>query len=334
MLSDGPILSRGIRRAATACLATLYVLVYLNAKRLLPEAVFRDAEKIQVQMEGGTAYAGSSFEAVGALFAALGSGLDALVIGIGIWLIRELFRDADRPGKLVAACMLAAPCLFFNLFVASKDTLVVLMTLCIAIPLRRACTWSAWIAMAVLYLGYAAMLRPYFALIVACAVACHVLCRLGNRARIVLIGIGLLAVALVPSAVFFALQHPRDLAVDYLMFQSPYGARSGFHNPFPPTTLFAFAANYVYAVLRLNLALLWNPGIKELAMQCWIVLTVGPPVAMLWAGHGERNAGRHQAACLVIGHIAVSMLFEPDLGSYMRHLSSVAVLSMALLDDE
>ena len=40
---------------------------------------------------------------------------------------------------------------------------------------------------------------------------------------------------------------------------------------------------------------------------------------------GDGQLARDVLASLVIGHVAVSMLFEPDLGSYMRHLSSVAL---------
>jgi hypothetical protein len=38
-----------------------------------------------------------------------------------------------------------------------------------------------------------------------------------------------------------------------------------------------------------------------------------------------KNCTPDMLASLVVGHIAVSMLFEPDLGSYLRHLSSVAI---------
>nr|WP_082146268.1 acyltransferase [Burkholderia pyrrocinia] len=41
---------------------------------------------------------------------------------------------------------------------------------------------------------------------------------------------------------------------------------------------------------------------------------------------GDGQLARDVLASLVIGHVAVSMLFEPDLGSYTRHLSSEALL--------
>jgi hypothetical protein len=38
-----------------------------------------------------------------------------------------------------------------------------------------------------------------------------------------------------------------------------------------------------------------------------------------------RMASVEWLACIVVGHMAVSMLFEPDLGSYTRHLTSVVL---------
>lgn len=332
MLRAGPWLSPGVRRVIAGGAALLYGLVYLNSARLLPAAIFRDAQKIQDQMLGADTYAGSSFDAVGRLFAAMGPALDGLVMGAGAWFLWSMLIRAERLGLLAGAIVLAAPCVVFNLFVATKDTLVVVMALVIAAaagrddrPLR------GWVAMLALYLVYAVTLRAYFALIAGLALGLYLLCRVGWRWRIVIVAALSLGMAWLPSAVFVALQQPRDLAVDYLVSQSPYGARTSFYNPFSPTSLAAFVGNYLYAMARLNLALLWSPGIKELAMQGWVLLAVVPPGMRLMRGMLSVRPTQAVPAYLVAAHIAVSMLFEPDLGSYMRHLSSVALLSMRLL---
>lgn len=334
MVTTGRVLSRGVRRAFAWGGVLLYLLIYANAGRLLPAAVFRDAQKIQEQMHGAETYAGSSFDVVGKLFLTLGPAVDVFVMGTGVWLIWTMFSRSDRIGMAAAALMLAAPCLFFNLFMASKDTLVVLMALVIAATVRGNRPARAWMMTLAMYLAYAATLRAYFALIAGLALAIHLLSRLGWRWRVLIIATVPLALAWVPPAVFVALQQPRDLAVDYLVFQSPYGARTSFYNPFSPTSLAGFAGNYIYAVFRLNVSILWSPGIKEMVMQLWTFLAVVPPVRYLAQGKGASMAGRCLPACLVTAHVAVSMLFEPDLGSYMRHLSSVAPLSMLLLMPE
>ncbi|RZT42328.1 hypothetical protein [Cupriavidus agavae] len=332
-LSVGPALSAGVTRTVAAGAIASYGLVYLNARRLLPDTIFRDAEKIEQQMAGADTYAGSSFDVAGQLFTAIGAGLDPFVMGIGAWLLWFLYRDARRPGLMAAATLLGVACVFFNLFVASKDTLVVAMALLVATGARQGRPIRMWLALLLPYTAYAVLLRPYYALILGLALALYLLTRLGPRRRIVALGVALLALMLVPPAILHTLQVARDLAVQYLQFQSPYGARTSFLNPYPLDSLPGFIGNYLYACLRLNLTVLWHPGVKEAAMQFWLWLAAWPAFRAVAGG----VAGRAQAspaslpACLVMAHVAVSMLFEPDLGSYMRHLSALAPLSMLLL---
>lgn len=330
----GPFLSPGIRRVIAGCGVMLYLAIYVQRGRLLPAVVFRDAQKIQDQMHGADTYAGSSFDAVGKMFLTLGPAVDAFVMGIGAWLIWSMVVRANHVGLLVAALMLAAPCVFFNLFVASKDTLVVLMALVIATAARGERAGRGWVPMALamaMYLAYAATLRAYFALIAGLALAIWVQSRLGGRWQLLIASAIPVVLVCLPPWVFAALQQPRDLAVDYLMFQSPFGSRTSFYNPFPPVSWAAFVGNYGYATVRLNFAVIWSPGVKEAVMQCWVFPAVGPPVARLVRGLRSGSPGQDVAVSLVLAHVAVSMLFEPDLGSFMRHLSSVAALSMLLL---
>jgi len=259
LIASGPLLSRGLRDAIAACLALLYVGVYANARVLLPEFIFRDADKIQTQIGGGSTYDGSSFDAVGKLYQTLGgAGTAVFVVALGIATIWIALRATRRLGALVAHLALIAPCLFFNLFVASKDTLVVAMSIAV-----------------MLYLGYAATIRSYFALIVAIALAAWVWRRISTLPR--LAGALLVVAMLValPNAAYSLLQQPRDLAVDYLMYASPFGARTSFYNPFPPDSFVHFAGNYAYSLVRLNLPVLFSVDPKGFAMQALVALFLG-----------------------------------------------------------
>ncbi|MGU7771930.1 hypothetical protein ACV229_17395 [Burkholderia sp. MR1-5-21] len=324
LIEAGPALSRGLRSAIAAAAVSLYWIVYVKAGAFLPEYVFRDAEKIQSQIGGSSDYEGTSFDAVAKLYAMLGaSGTHVLTAVIGALFIWLMIAQARRVGSLVANLVLLAPCVFFNLFVASKDTLVVLMAIVLVRVALRRSTLVTIAAAVVLYGGYAAVVRSYFALILAIAIAV-LLFRHGSWGRRTWLMLAApLALFLLPNDVYYLLQHPRDMAADYLAYGSPFGARTSFHNLVVPDSFSAFCMNYLYALSRLNLPVLFSPGPKEIAMQVFVWIAL----AAVWRrARGDKHPACDVLAALVVGHIAVSMLFEPDLGSYTRHLSSVSLL--------
>lgn len=333
IIAGGPLLSRGLRDTIAACAALLYVGVYANARALLPEFIFRDADKIQTQIAGGSTYDGSSFDAVGKLYQALGNaGTAVFVVALGVATICIALRQTRRLGALFANLALIAPCLFFNLFVASKDTLVVAMSIAVLAVARVRGTAGAMLIAVTLYLGYAATIRSYFALIVAIALAAWVFRRVSTLLRLAGALVAVAVLIALPSTGYSLLQQPRDLAVDYLVYSSPFGARTSFYNPFPPDSFLHFVGNYAYSLVRLNVPVLFSFDPKGLAMQALVALFLGSAWRRLPARQRGKRTERNAEllACLLIGHVLVSMLFEPDLGSYLRHLSSIAPYAIAL----
>ncbi|WP_244097725.1 MULTISPECIES: hypothetical protein [Burkholderia] len=330
LLHAGPRLGKGLTRTIATLAVAAYWIIYAKAGAFLPEFVFRDAEKIQTQIGGANTYDGTSFDAVARFYAALGTtGTHLFVAAVGALCIWRMLGHGRRAGALAASMVLLAPCVFFNLFVASKDTLVVLMALALTGVAQRRSTIATLAAAVALYGGYALFVRHYFALILALAVAALLFRRASWRGRALLALAVPAALFLLPNDVYYLLQHPRDMAADYLAYGSPFGARTSFRNPFPPESFIAFCANYAYGVLRLNLPVLFMPGLKEFAMQAFVWIAL----AAVWRRpRGSARPAADLPACLVIGHVAVSMLFEPDLGSYTRHLSSVALFCAMQFD--
>lgn len=331
-LTAGPVFSSGVIRVIAGAFALIYVVIYVKASTFLPDFIFRDADKIQAQMGGAQTYAGTSFDAVGKIYLLLGPALDVFVAGTGVCFIWAMLRRANRPGLLVAATLLSAPCVFFNLFVATKDTLVVLMSLLLMRAVRGGRSRRIAVAVFVFYGAYAALVRSYFALIVVIAFSILVYRNLPSRWRIVVAVATVVLIFLLPGSIYVALLHPRDVAVDYLVYQSQYNVRTSFYNPLDPSTFVGFVADYLYAVGKLNFPLFFSLGAKEFVLQLFTMLAVWPALRAIGGKAAREGAASHaMLACLLIGHVSVSMLFEPDLGSYARHLSSVALFSMALL---
>ncbi|KNH07894.1 L-lactate permease [Candidatus Burkholderia brachyanthoides] len=167
LMRTGPRLSDGVIGCLMALASFGYVGLFVAGKSLLPAYLFRDAEKIQAQMNRSSTYDGSSFDAVGKFYGMFGSMLlNVFVMVIGVSFIFALLSRVKHAGTLDAALIFGVLCVFFNLFVASKDTLVVAMLLIIVWTLRRR---NAMLTAAVAlfgYLAHASLVRGYFLLIV------------------------------------------------------------------------------------------------------------------------------------------------------------------------
>ncbi|CAB3786840.1 hypothetical protein [Paraburkholderia caffeinilytica] len=327
VLNTGPRFSNGVVRLISGFAILLYMTMYWKASIFLPEFVFRDSDKIQSQIGGSSTYQDTSFDAVAKFYSSLGSvGTNLFVVSVGALFIWLMFGYSKRLGGLLLNTVLIAPCVFFNLFVASKDTIVVLMSIVLILIGRRWGVRNLMVAAVALYVGYALTVRIYFALILAIAVGAWVFRRASLRLKTVLILAVLVGLYMLPDIAYYVLLHPRDMAVDYLVAGSPYGARTGFYNLFAPDSFAAFCADYLYAILKLNVPVLFYPGPKEFLMLVFVWIAVGS-VCGRTSDHleGTGMGAIDVLASLVIGHMAVSMLFEPDLGSYIRHLSSVAL---------
>jgi hypothetical protein len=327
ILCAGPRLSKGVVRLTASIAILLYVMMYWKASALLPEFVFRDSDKIQSQVGGSSTYQDTSFDAVAKFYSSLGDiGATLFVVSIGALFIWLMIGCSKRLGSLFVNVVLIAPCVFFNLFVASKDTLVVLASIVLVLIGRKWNVRYVAVAAVAFYVGYALTVRVYFMLILAIAIGVWIFRGASPRLRTVLILAILAGLYMMPNTAYLALMHPRDMAVDYLVAGSPYGARTGFYNLLEPISFAAFSADYVYALLKLNVPFLFYPGPKEFVMMVFIGIAVGSVLGKKpWHVTGMNAEVLNVFACLVIGHIAVSMLFEPDLGSYTRHLASVAL---------
>jgi hypothetical protein len=333
--NTGPRLSNGVVRLIAGFAILLYMTMYWKASMFLPEFVFRDSEKIQSQIGGSSTYQDTSFDAVAKFYSSLGNvGTNLFVVGVGALFIWLMFGYSKRLGGLLLNTVLIAPCVFFNLFVASKDTIVVLMSIALVLIGRRWGTRNLIVAVVALYATYALTVRVYFALILAIAVGAWIFRRASLRLKTVLILVVGVGLYMLPDAAYHVLLHPRDMAVDYLVAGSPYGARTGFYNLFEPDSFTAFCADYLYAILKLNVPVLFYPGPKEFLMLVFVWIALGSVFGSAFGSVCGRTSGHLEGtatgavdvlASLVIGHIAVSMLFEPDLGSYIRHLSSIAL---------
>jgi hypothetical protein len=217
---------------------------------------------------------------------------------------------------------LVAPAVMLSLFGPSKETLVFCMS--IIVVLVHISNWfskSKVVSTALLYLFYGLSVRSYYFLIIAAYVAFLLWATRITELRIAIVGMAAILIMLIPNETYHILQGARDASVIYLKYTSPHVVRTLIESPFPPTGLLNFLLNYMYAFLVCVFPLLIDRTPKELILiifnlACAFLLVVG-------------LRSKNQAACslsrLFLAHFIVLLLFEPDLGSYLRHLSNAVL---------
>ena len=215
--------------------------------------------------------------------------------------------------------LLIAPILFFlTLFI--KDTALVVFVIGSALVLRSKLPEMAKVALVcAIYCVFALLFRQYYYLIVVVFLGLCLLRHLPPVLQVAAVVIGFVALAFVPSDVFYQLQHARDAVNAFRVGRDVEGARTAFVNIVEPGGYGNFLINYGYAIARLHLPFLFGPFRVQ---EAYLLLNLAAYAGLVWVSLRSRSRFVQTPGLLFVSHFAVLMLFEPDLGSYLRHLSS------------
>ncbi len=242
----------------------------------------------------------------------------AILIVLGLTTIGLLLWWLRLPRTLILAliCLVPAWLLYLPLF--TKDTFVAPVVIGSTLILTN--SWLNSILRifltCALYIIYAFVFRQYFIIIMAVWIGILVLLKADWRWRVVLLISAPLIAMLLPDSLYETLQMQRDI-VNYSRLGGE-GNRTAFLNLVHPDGMRTFPINYLYAIWRLNLPILAGGGAKEFYLFVMLCLYV----ILMISGLCSRNPRVSWPAALFCAHMAVLNIFEPDLGSYLRHLST------------
>ncbi len=260
-----------------------------------------------------------------------GSLLFFLVFLFGTVHILIIFGRNAHPATLLLCLIVVLPVMFFLSRPAKETVLSPVTFILLGLLCLRLNGFVRVLAVAACYLVYAYFMREYFVIIVAAFLALMILAHVSWSLRSIFVAAALVGLSFAPTWLFETLQGTRDFINTLRFATQTVGAHSAFMNPLPPDSLGNFLINYGYAFLRLNLPVLFQLRMKEV-----FLLTVA--LTTLWlVWYGARAGGPKERACalLALAHMMTLNLFEPDLGSYMRHLTSATIYLapvLALLD--
>lgn len=250
--------------------------------------------------------------------------LGVATIGLLLWWLR-----LPRTLTLALACLVPAWLLYLPLF--TKDTFVtpvIIGSTLVLTGFQRNLSLRIGLTSA-LYLLYAVIFRQYFIIILAVWLGLLVLLRVKWYWRIIILAVVPLLAMLLPDNLYETLQMQRDI-VNYSRLGGQ-GNRTAFMNLVQPDGLRTFPINYLYAAWRLNFPIFVGGGLKEaylFVMLCVYTL-------LMISGLRSGNSRVSWPAALFCSHMLVLNIFEPDLGSYLRHLSTALLFlapSLAMWD--
>ena len=279
-----------------------------------------DAATVARLAEEGT-FKADSYGMMARVYALVPPSLSQIVIYIiGSWFIifctRKLVTNVH--GYLMLLLILAPSILTVSFF--QKDLIlvpfVIFATLCIDKISKKLYCVSCVV---VIYAIYAYLFRDYYYLIIFFFVSIIVFKDSGIFVKLILVSSIFVAITLTPVNVFQALQGSRDV-INFNRLHDPgaVGTRSAFMNLLSIDGPVSFLVNYVYAFLRLNFAAIINPGPREFFLQINVMIYF----FAMFRGFKQDSESSKIAASLLLAHIIVLTFFEPDLGSYLRHLAS------------
>ena len=270
-----------------------------------------------------------SFAVIVNLFNFIGSFMDvriflALVGCLTFWAV---YRSAITWFQIFLAALWISVSIISVLNAPGKDVIVVCLIFATAILIRvTRGNILAVISACVLYALYAWIFRSYYILIISVGMGLFLTTFFSVKYQAITLIAAATIVFTAGGSVVTALQESRDVSVSSLTDAFPALVdRTAIRNPSPPDTLVGRVNNFGFATLKLFFPLIWgvssspSDAIKDLLFNAysisllWVILTClrSPSRELLLVGS------------LLVGSVFISILFEPDIGSFARHSCSM-----------
>jgi hypothetical protein len=296
-----------------------------------------DSNDIVNMANGEEEWLDDHYQAVGELYSDAGlidkpwvvGTLAVLVMsGVVIWLGRRGMVGWGAWGISMVAILLTG----YYMGALSKDVfaLIVIAVGGLVVIGRKEWWWTG--VMAVLMLGLAWWVRPYWAVIAGlfvCSVVAWSVIQRWKWARRWRVGIflGALVLMVIVSVTGYMLANDGEVisAIREWINTNTNLADTRIWNPLPSDSWFGGVVNSLWVLIGFfvpfTLIVLW-PW-YTMAAVCFVAL-MGYWLGWMWRGRNKRwSVGEIRAVALVGAYLVVASLFEPDYSSLLRHLTVI-----------
>lgn len=312
--------------AIAAMLGIMTMLTLMDLSEFLPFQT-KDAETVANMAERGVSGDTNSYKATALVYSLLSPTMRAVITyGFGSAFIIYCLAGLRKPLWLGVMCFMLISPMIFYLTQFNKDTVLIPFLIIAAITTRLNLTNNVKIGIIfTIYVAYTLLFRPYYVMIGGIFVGLYVLSKLSIPLRTFLIFSAFMLGFLLPDSIFDSLQSFRDVTnARRLLYGSDAGARTAFMNLVEPDSYWHFLVNYVYAFLRLNLPFLFDFNVKDLILVANILILI----YVFGQSFRSRLDTVRISFYLFTAHFLVLQIFEPDLGTYFRHISVTLLFSV------
>ncbi|MCJ8142881.1 hypothetical protein MKI84_08130 [Ancylobacter sp. A5.8] len=235
------------------------------------------------------------------------------------YIIFALRTANDRYSLAIVSFLLIMPMLT-AIGTFQKDLLLVWFTLPVAYIFRSNATLlRSIIFYIIIYSLYAYYFRKYFFLIMFITFIFYVFFAYNYKFKMMAVFVAIAVLLLVPTDVLYQLQIPRDRANFVRLIEGVRGVRTAFLNPYPIDSLWHFMLNYLNAFWMLDFSLI-SRGFS--IREAFLTLNVVVYIFAMWRGLIDKDPKIKFLGAMIAGHFFLIHVFEPDSGSYLRHLSA------------
>jgi hypothetical protein len=319
------------------CLIALWLAAFTSlvffGDMILPEVMSFDTkiiERLMGQADAFDAYdTVGSYEAIVTVFRYLPKPWDTVfILCVGWVALLALFLPMREPKTIVLASWMILPAVMSAMVRMQKELIVLILALLVILVVSRA-RWGPLLktaAILTLYAAYAYFFgRQYYYVIGVVFLYLMMLASAPQLGRFLLVIAAVVAMILVPVSWLQELQQVRDEMTFYRIGTVSLGYRTAFMNYYPVDSLLHFIGNYFYAAARINLPFFFDFGNWKGYYWVTVVMCYA---WVLWRGFKGAPENGKILLRLYLSHVLVLNIFEPDAGTYTRHVTSVFLYTL------
>ncbi|MDH1007226.1 hypothetical protein N5J43_24225 [Pseudomonas nicosulfuronedens] len=306
-------IAKEIRISTAILLSTLCIAIYIAQEQIIPEYFFIDSQTINdlLKYHDLSNYPKNSFSTTAYIYDILGQTLSQVIILLAaLSTIVFICLNSRSSSFLTVAVLFTIPFCIFNLKY-SKENFVILMNLTICLLLRHKKPGNTikLIIIATTYITYSYYFRPYFAFISILLPAIYIIANTPNKRPIIITIIIIICFA-IPAELWNQLQQSRDMVNEGREGLS--NSKTAFTNLLEPNGFLSAIPNSLYGLVRFYFSPIFSFRAQEIVLS-----------SVLWGvtalAFTKCNC-KSPIFCLIASNLILQTFFEPDLGSFFRHM--------------